>query len=137
MAVELSQAGVDFGKSFCLAPDRAALPIGQLTPEERTCVTRVGTDFEQRVQERMGFAPQDGVGYHVTTPAGARVATLGMDSQGHVTLCLPAQRCVVVGQGPAAAVAAEETLALLGLQVGTVPTSPTGREIATTTAGAS
>jgi hypothetical protein len=129
MAVELSQAGEDFGKAFCLSPDRAVLPLDQLTPEERACVTRVGTDFEARVQERMGFSPQDGVGYHVTTPAGARVATLGMDSQGNVTLCLPGQRCVVVGQGPAAAASAEETLALLGLQVGTVPTTPTGGSI--------
>jgi hypothetical protein len=119
---ELSEAGIDYGRAFCLAPDRQAVPLDQLTPDERACVTRTGLGFEERVQQRLGLVPQDGVGYPVQVPAtGARIAQLGMDAQGVVTLCLPDQRCVVVGQGPAAAAAAEETLSLLGFQVGSTP----------------
>jgi hypothetical protein len=74
----------------------------------------------------MGFRPQDGVGYDVMTRNGGRVATLGMDIQGNVTLCLPETRCVVVGRGPEAAAAVEETLALMGLSVGNAPGPSTG-----------
>lgn len=126
MSTELSEAGIDYGKAFCLSPDRAALPLTQLTADEQACVRRVGTDFERRVQAKLGFVPGDGVGYGVSGPAGGRIATLGMDAKGNVTLCLPRQRCVLVGQGPAAAAAAEETLALMGLSVGTQATSASG-----------
>jgi hypothetical protein len=123
--MELSQAGLDYGRAFCLAPDRQALPLTALTPDEQACVTRTGMGFETRVQERLGLTPTDGVAYPVEVPAtGAALARLGMDAAGVVTLCLPDQRCVVVGQGPAAAAAAEETLTLLGLTVGATPTAP-------------
>jgi hypothetical protein len=44
-----------------------------------------------------------------------------MDAAGNVTVCLPDRRCVLVGQGTAAAVAAEEVLTLLGFSVGETP----------------
>jgi hypothetical protein len=118
---ELSQAGLDYGRAMCLDPSRATLPLDSLTPEERACVERVGLGFEERVQQRLGAIPADGLGYPVQAPHGAAIAQLGIDPEGIVTLCLPDRRCVVVGQGPQAAVAAEETLALLGFQVGPTP----------------
>jgi len=133
MPEELSEAGIDYGRAFCLAPDRQAVPLDQLTPDERACVTRTGLGFEARVQQRLGMVPQDGLGYPVQVPAtGARVAQLGMDPDGTVTLCLPDRRCVVLGQGPAAAAAAEETLTLLGFQVGATP-GPAAPALATST----
>jgi hypothetical protein len=124
---ELTQAGEDFGRAFCLSPDRSSIPLSELTPDEQACVTRVGLDFERRVQERMGYTPQGGgIGYPVQTKGGGRIATLGMDASGNVTLCLPGERCVIVGNGAPAAAAAEETLTLLGFQVGNMPTAPTG-----------
>lgn len=118
--MELSQAAIDYGKAFCLSPDRAGLDLAGLTDVERSCVERVAQGFESRVQERLGLAPVDGIGYPVVSPAGAKIATLGMDPQGRVTLCLPGARCVELGSGPAVAAAAEEVLSLQGFSLSNV-----------------
>lgn len=117
---ELSQAGEDFGRAFCLAPDRQAVPLPDLTPTEQACVTRTGLGWQERVAERLGglAPPTDGIAFPVMAPTGRPVAHLSMAADGTVTLCLPQGGCAVVGQGPAAAQAAEETLTLLGLRVG-------------------
>jgi hypothetical protein len=44
-----------------------------------------------------------------------------MDAEQNVLLCIPERSCAVVGQGVAAAIAAEQVLALMGLQVGEAP----------------
>jgi len=118
--MELSPAGEDFGRAFCLAPDRQAVPLPALTPAEQACVTRTGLGWQERVQERLGGGapPTDGIAFPVTAPTGRPVAPLGMAAGGTVALCLPEGGCAVVGQGPAAAQAAEQTLALLGLTTG-------------------
>ncbi len=120
---ELSSAAENYGRAFCLDPERQSLPIEDLTPEERGCVIRTGMRFEERIQAAMGFEPQPGgVAYPVEAGTG-EVATLGMDPAGNVTLCLPGRQCVRLGHGPEVAQAAEEVLTLLGLTVADVPTT--------------
>jgi hypothetical protein len=119
---EVSEAGIDFGRSMCLPPEREWLPLEQLTPDEAACALRVGRSFEERVDRALGAeAPADGPTFPVQTPSGKTVARLSMDRDGNVLLCIPDRSCAVVGEGVTAAVAAEQTLALMGLQVGSEP----------------
>lgn len=117
---EVSEAAVSYGRSMCLDPAREYLPLDQLTPDEVSCTMRVGRGFEAKVDAAFGAQPpaEGAVAFPVQTTAGRPVASLSMDGAGNVVLCIPDKGvCAPVGQGTAAAVAAEQTLALFGLQV--------------------
>jgi len=114
---EVSTAALDYGRAFCLPPEREWLPLDQLSTDEAACVLRVGRSFEERVDQALGGAAPE-AGYDVRTGSGRTVARLSMDNAGNVLLCIPERACAVVGQGVQAAVAAEQTLGLMGLSVG-------------------
>jgi hypothetical protein len=122
MAEELSDAGLHFGEAFCVPEEKQGLPLAALTPDEQACALRVGLNFQRRVDEALGAVPPgEGPAFEVSGPAGHTVARLTMDGAGNVLLCVPDRSCAVVGQGVEAAVAAENTLGLLGLTVASSP----------------
>lgn len=118
--MELSKFGQDYGAAVCLAPDRAGLPLDQLTPAEQACVTRVGLGVEARVEARFGVdagtsAPPPLRRYAVTGPAGQPLGTLTF-AGGAVNWCVPreAPNCGPVGYGHDGLHAALRMLDLLG-----------------------
>jgi len=116
--MEVSEAARNYGRAMCLDPSREGLPLEDLTPDEQACVLRVGRAFERRVDEALGATPPEGAAsLPVQTPGGRQVARLSLDGEGNVLLCLPDRSCAVVGRGIDAAVAAEQTLGLMGLTV--------------------
>jgi len=119
---ELSEAGLHYGEAWCVPEEKQGLPLAALTPDEQACVLRVGMAFQRRVDEALGAVPPgEGPAFRVSGPAGHTVALLRMDGAGNVLLCIPERTCAVVGQGVEAAVAAENTLGLLGLSVASAP----------------
>lgn len=54
MPAELGQAELNYGRAMCLPADREFLPMDQLTPEERDCVTRIAAGFEDAIQAHFG-----------------------------------------------------------------------------------
>ena len=117
--MELSKWGRDYGAAVCLAPDRAGLPLDQLTPAEAACVTRVGLGVETRFVERLGTtapsAPPPVARYAVTGPQGQPCGTITF-AGGAVNWCVPreAPNCGPVGYGHDGLHAALRMLDLLG-----------------------
>lgn len=119
MAEEVSQAAQDYGRAFCVDPAREWLPLDQLTTDEAACVMRVGRSFEAKIDQSLGAIPPVAVAtaFPVQTAGGKRVASLSMAPDGTVLVCTDTA-CAPVGEGVAAAIAAEQVLGLMGLQVG-------------------
>ena len=104
---------------MCLSNDRIGLPLQELTPEERACVTNVGEGWQGRVDESLG-----GSGHYPTPIPDVYLRVMRGATQvgslrlvgGAVTLCMPQATCEVVGHGLDAIAAAENTLNHLGLE---------------------
>ena len=125
MPENLSTAGMDYGRAFCVPDDKKTVPFDQLTPEEQACTIRVGTEWEQKTIARLG-----GVANPVAVPVVERFTLTG--HQGHpigtltfadgtVTVCYTpsadpqARQCQVVGFGHDALDAAKSVLQTLGV----------------------
>ena len=126
---ELSSAGADYGRAFCLSPDRAALPTAQLAPQEVQCIDTVGLRFQDDVDKALGLGggglvtdPPLIQRLTVTGPQGTAVGSLTF-ADGSVTFCQQkdstAKRCALVGYGLDGFHAAHDILAALGFQVHT------------------
>lgn len=122
---ELSSAGADYGRAFCLSPDRAALPAAQLAPQEVQCIDTVGLRFQDDVDKALGVGgpvtdPPLIQRLTVTGPQGAAVGSLTF-ADGSVTFCQQkdstAKRCALVGYGLDGFHAAHDLLEALGFQV--------------------
>jgi hypothetical protein len=124
---ELSEAGRRFGEAFCLSEERMTVPFSELTPEEQSCITRVGESWQKRIQERLGGGDMGTADVVLKVMQGEhQVGTLTL-MDGQVTLCLPQIRCEEIGHGMDGLGAADKTLRALGfgteLLSGSVPGS--------------
>jgi hypothetical protein len=143
MPEELSLAGADYGRAFCLSPDRASLPFPELSAVEQQCVRTVGLRFQEDVERRLGLAGPPGSTadppviqrLQVTGPTGQTVGHVTF-ADGAVTLCLrherptatgqPAKACDLVGFGMDGFYAVQETLEHLGFRTTPAPSPPPG-----------
>jgi hypothetical protein len=108
-----------------LPPGRAAEDWAlAICPEGDTaCVQRAASYYEQRIEAAIGAMLQPDAGgtatYRLRGASGADVGSLTLDG-GQVMLCLrtaAGERCGVVGRGVDGAVAAENMLRLMGIEV--------------------
>jgi len=126
----LSKWGRDYGAALCLAPDRAGLPLADLTDAERACVTRVGTRAEEHLDAHFGVTV-DPVAppiarYRVTNAAGSDLGTLTF-AGGAVNWCVPRDTgptCGLVGYGHDGLAAALAMLRTLGMHTAPAADTP-------------
>lgn len=117
--MELSKASRDYGAAMCLAPGRENMPLTDLTPAERECVTRVGSGFEDKILEDFGAKadPPQLARFRVTNQHGQDLGTLTY-AEGVLNWCVPkdqAPQCGTIGHGQDGLEAARKTMRLLGL----------------------
>lgn len=125
MPENLSTAGMDYGRAFCVPDDKKTVPFDQLTPDEQACTIRVGDGWEQKTIARLG-----GVANPVAIPVVERFTLTGHQdnpigtltfADGAVTVCFTPQgtqgpnQCQVVGFGHEALDAARAVLQTMGV----------------------
>ena len=116
---ELSKWGEHFGQALCLSPERAVLPLDELTPSERQCVEQVGLSAQRSAEEKRGAPSPTPVATYSLRGNTGEVGQLKY-VDGVVSLCLHdahgQQHCQVIGDGSDAVAAAVNVLRLFGIE---------------------